>query len=163
MLAAKPQPDCRGASIDITLYNDRRAVAGLGAIVACRPAASRAGSVEVADLQGQNAAKALLDLGHSVTCASFAKGSALASRSRFRRAGHIHHYGPSPFTNIPRGLAMRWGRCPARISVFVASVGLWAISTAFPRPIFIGRALILFVETFRPFPCQWASPRCRAR
>lgn len=77
MLAASHSLIAEGVSLDITLTLVG-VLAGLGAIVLADRLLSGAGDVEVSDLQGAGAAKALLILG-IMTAHSFAEGVGVGS------------------------------------------------------------------------------------
>ena len=145
MLAASHSLISEGTSLDVvmTLLG---VLIGIGAIVAADRLLTRGKPVDVADLEGANAAKALLILG-IMTAHSFAEGSVSACPLPARRVWVCSSPPPSPFTTCQRGSPSRWCWCRAarpsgrpRVSIF----------TSLPQPIMAAPAY-LFVETFRPF------------
>ncbi len=146
MLAASHSLIAEGASIEITLTMIG-VLAGLGAIVLADRLLSRAGSVEVADLQGANAAKALLILG-IMTAHSFAEGVGVGVSFAGSEGLGTFITTAIAFHNIPEGLAIALVLVPRGSPVW--KVGLWAIFTSLPQPI-MAVPSYLFVDTFRPF------------
>ena len=146
MLAASHSLIDEGVSIDITLTLVGVLV-GLGAIVVADRLLSGAGDVEVADLQGAGAAKALLILG-IMTAHSFAEGVGVGVSFAGSEGLGAFITTAIAFHNVPEGLAIALVLVPRGSPVWKA--GLWAIFTSLPQPIMAGPAY-LFVETFRPF------------
>jgi zinc transporter ZupT len=146
MLAASHSLIAEGVSIDITLTL-AGVFAGLGAIVIADRLLSGAGDVEVADLQGAGAAKALLILG-IMTAHSFAEGVGVGVSFAGADGLGVFITTAIAFHNVPEGLAIALVLVPRGSPVWKA--GLWAIFTSLPQPIMAAPAY-LFVETFRPF------------
>lgn len=146
MLAASHSLIAEGVSIDITLTLVG-VLAGLGAIVLADRLLSGAGEVEVADLQGASAIKALLILG-IMTAHSFAEGVGVGVSFAGSEGLGVFITTAIAFHNVPEGLAIALVLVPRGTAVWKA--GLWAIFTSLPQPIMAAPAY-LFVETFRPF------------
>ncbi|MCM2563628.1 ZIP family metal transporter [Lutimaribacter sp. EGI FJ00015] len=146
MLAASHSLVAEGVSLDITLTL-LGVLLGLGAIVLADRLLSGAGDVEVADLQGAGAAKALLILG-IMTAHSFAEGVGVGVS--FAGSDGLGAYITTAiaFHNVPEGLAIALVLVPRGSPVWKAA--LWAIFTSLPQPIMAAPSY-LFVETFRPF------------
>ena len=146
MLAASHALVAEGVSLDVTLVM-AGVLAGLGAIVLADRLLSGAGEVEVADLQGANAAKALMILG-IMTAHSFAEGVGVGVS--FAGSDGLGAYITTAiaFHNVPEGLAIALVLVPRGSPAWKA--GLWAIFTSLPQPI-MAIPSYLFVETFRPF------------
>jgi len=146
MLAASHSLIAEGVSIDITLTL-AGVLAGLGVIVMADRLLSGAGDVEVADLQGTGAAKALLILG-IMTAHSFAEGVGVGVSFAGSEGLGAYITTAIAFHNVPEGLAIALVLVPRGSPVWKAA--LWAIFTSLPQPIMAAPAY-LFVETFRPF------------
>jgi zinc transporter ZupT len=122
-------------------------LAGLGAIVLADRLLSGAGEVQVADLQGASATKALLILG-IMTAHSFAEGVGVGVSFAGSEGLGAFITTAIAFHNVPEGLAIALVLVPRGSPVWKA--GLWAIFTSLPQPIMAAPSY-LFVETFRPF------------
>jgi zinc transporter ZupT len=145
MLAASHSLISEGVSIDIvaTLAG---VLIGIGAIVAANRLLSGSGEVDVADLEGANAAKALLILG-IMTAHSFAEGVGVGVSFAGQDGLGVFITTAIAFHNVPEGLAIALVLVPRGTPVWKAA-GL-AIFTSLPQPIMAAPAY-LFVETFRP-------------
>ena len=146
MLAASHSLIAEGASLDVPLTL-AGVLVGLGAIVLADRLLSGAGAVEVADLQGVGAAKALLILG-IMTAHSFAEGVGVGVSFAGSEGLGTYITTAIAFHNVPEGLAIALVLVPKGSPVWKAA--LWAIFTSLPQPIMAAPAY-LFVETFRPF------------
>ncbi|WP_371059570.1 ZIP family metal transporter [Rhodosalinus sp. 5P4] len=146
MLAASHSLIAEGATLDITLTLVGVLV-GLGAIVLADRLLSGAGEVDVADLHGANATKALLILG-IMTAHSFAEGVGVGVSFAGSEGLGAFITTAIAFHNVPEGLAIALVLVPRGSPVWKA--GLWAIFTSLPQPIMAAPSY-LFVETFRPF------------
>ncbi|RBI83636.1 ZIP family metal transporter [Rhodosalinus halophilus] len=146
MLAASHSLIDEGVSIDISLTL-AGVLAGLGAIVLADRLLSGAGEVQVADLQGASATKALLILG-IMTAHSFAEGVGVGVSFAGSEGLGAFITTAIAFHNVPEGLAIALVLVPRGSPVWKA--GLWAIFTSLPQPIMAAPSY-LFVETFRPF------------
>ena len=146
MLAASHSLIAEGVSLDITLTL-LGAVIGLGAIVLADKLLSGAGDIEVAELQGASATKALLILG-IMTAHSFAEGVGVGVSFAGSEGLGAFITTAIAFHNVPEGLAIALVLVPRGTPVWKAA--LWAIFTSLPQPIMAVPAY-LFVETFRPF------------
>jgi zinc transporter ZupT len=146
MLAASHSLIAEGVSIDITLTMVG-VLSGLAAIVLADRLLSDAGEVEVADLQGANAAKAMLTLG-IMTAHSFAEGVGVGVSFAGSEGLGAYITTAIAFHNVPEGLAIALVLVPRGTPVWKAA--LWAIFTSLPQPI-MAVPSYLFVETFRPF------------
>lgn len=146
MLAASHSLIAEGVSLDITLTMVGVLV-GLGAIVIADRLLAGAGDVEVANLRGAGAAKALLILG-IMTAHSFAEGVGVGVSFAGSEGLGAYITTAIAFHNVPEGLAIALALVPKGTPVWKA--GLWAIFTSLPQPIMAAPAY-LFVETFRPF------------
>jgi zinc transporter ZupT len=146
MLAVSHSLIAEGVSIDITLTMVG-VLSGLAAIVLADRLLSRAGEVEVADLNGANAAKALLILG-IMTAHSFAEEVGVGVSFAGSEGLGAYITTAIAFHNVPEGLAIALVLVPRGSPVWKA--GLWAIFTSLPQPI-MAVPSYLFVETFRPF------------
>ncbi len=146
MLAASHSLIDEGVSLDITLTLVG-VLLGLGAIVIADRLLSRAGDVEVADLQGAGAAKALLILG-IMTAHSFAEGVGVGVSFAGSEGLGTYITAAIAFHNVPEGLAIALVLVPRGTPVWKAA--LWAVFTSLPQPIMAAPAY-LFVETFEPF------------
>ncbi len=146
MLAASHSLIAEGASLNITL-TIVGVLTGLGAIVLADRLLAGAGEVEVADLQGANAGKALLILG-IMTAHSFAEGVGVGVSFAGSEGLGAFITTAIAFHNVPEGLAIALVLVPLGTPVWKA--GLWAIFTSLPQPI-MAVPSYLFVETFRPF------------
>jgi len=121
--------------------------AGIVAIVLADRALGDAEGVDVAELHGAGAAKALLILG-IMTAHSFAEGIGVGvSYSSTDELGTYITIAIA-LHNVPEGLAIALVLVPRGTPVWKAS--LWAIFTSLPQPIMAAPAF-LFVEAFRPF------------
>lgn len=146
MLAASHSLIAEGVSLDVTLTLVGVLV-GLGAIVVADRVLSGAEGVEVADLQGAGAAKALLILG-IMTAHSFAEGIGVGVSFAGSEGLGAYITTAIAFHNVPEGLAIALVLIPRGTPVWKAA--LWAIFTSLPQPIMAAPAY-LFVETFQPF------------
>ena len=146
MLAASHSLIAEGVSLDITLTLVGVLV-GLGAIVIADRLLAGTGDVEVANLQGAGAAKALLILG-IMTAHSFAEGVGVGVSFSGSEGLGTYITTAIAFHNVPEGLAVALALVPKGSPIWKAA--LWAIFTSLPQPIMAGPAY-LFVETFRPF------------
>lgn len=146
MLAASHSLIAEGVSLDVTLTLVGVLV-GLSAIVVADRALSGAGDVEVADLQGAGAAKALLILG-IMTAHSFAEGIGVGVSFAGSEGLGAYITTAIAFHNVPEGLAIALVLIPRGTPVWKAA--FWAIFTSLPQPIMAAPAY-LFVETFQPF------------
>ena len=146
MLAASHSLIAEGVSFDVSLTLVG-VLAGLGAIVLADRMLSQAGEVDVAELKGANAAKALLILG-IMTAHSFAEGVGVGVAFAGSDDLGVFITTAIAFHNVPEGLAIALVLVPLGTPVWKA--GLWAIFTSLPQPIMPAPAY-LFVETFEPF------------
>ena len=121
-------------------------VTGLIAIVAANGLIRRRRMVEIADLHGASARKALLLLG-VMTAHSFAEGVGVGVS--FGGAGELGVFITTAIAihNIPEGLAICLVLIPRGTSVTKAS--LWSIFTSLPQPLMAVPAFLL-VEWFEP-------------
>lgn len=120
---------------------------GLGLIVVADHFINRRGSVDVADLEGGDARKALLILG-IMTAHSFAEGIGVGVS--FGGGGKLGLFITAAIAihNIPEGLAVSLVLVPRGTKVWKAA--LWGIFTSLPQPLMAIPAF-LFVNTFEPF------------
>lgn len=146
MLAASHSLISEGASLDVTLTLVG-VLTGLGAIVLANRFLTGAHEMELADLQGANAAKALLILG-IMTAHSFAEGVGVGVSFAGTDGLGVFITTAIAFHNVPEGLAIALVLVPRGTPVWKA--GLWAIFTSLPQPIMAAPAY-LFVEIFEPF------------
>lgn len=146
MLAASFALIAEGVTIGIgaTLIG---VLAGLAAIVLADGALARGGPVEIADLHGANAAKALLILG-IMTAHSFAEGIGVGVAFAGSEGLGAYITTAIAFHNVPEGLAIALVLVPRGVPVLKAA--LWAVFTSLPQPLMAAPAF-LFVEVFRPF------------
>jgi len=122
-------------------------VVGLAAILASDRLLAGTGDVEVADLQGAGAVKALMILG-IMTAHSFAEGIGVGVSFAGREGLGAFITTAIALHNVPEGLAIALVLVPRGTAVWKAA--LWAIFTSLPQPIMAAPAF-LFVEVFRPF------------
>lgn len=122
-------------------------LAGLAAIVLANSIIRRRQTVEIADLQGANARKALLLLG-VMTAHSFAEGVGVGVS--FGGAGDLGIFITTAIAihNIPEGLAICLVLIPRGVSIIKAAA--WSIFTSLPQPLMAVPAY-LFVSAFEPF------------
>lgn len=146
MLAASHSLIVEGTSLNVTLTLVG-VVVGLAAIVLADRLLADHDEVAVADLQGANAAKALLILG-IMTAHSFAEGVGVGVSFAGSDGLGAFITTAIAFHNVPEGLAIALVLIPRGSPVWKAA--LWAVFTSLPQPIMAGPAY-LFVETFRPF------------
>ncbi|MFP4352485.1 MAG: ZIP family metal transporter [Puniceicoccaceae bacterium] len=146
MLAASHSLIDEGVSLAISLTL-AGALLGVGAIVLADRMLSRAGDVQVADLRGAGAAKALLILG-IMTAHSFAEGVGVGVSFAGSEGLGAFITTAIAFHNVPEGLAIALVLVPRGTPVWKAA--LWAVFTSLPQPIMAVPAF-LFVEIFRPF------------
>ncbi|MCA1777566.1 MAG: ZIP family metal transporter [Loktanella sp.] len=146
MLAASHSLVAEGVSSNVTLTLVGVLV-GLGAIVLADRLLSKSGDVDVADLQGASAAKALLILG-IMTAHSFAEGIGVGVSFAGTEGLGVFITTAIAFHNVPEGLAIALVLVPKGTPVW--KVILWAIFTSLPQPIMAAPSY-LFVETFQPF------------
>jgi zinc transporter, ZIP family len=119
---------------------------GLAAIVVSNRLIRRRGPVEVADLRGDGAAKALLILG-VMTAHSFAEGVGVGVSFAGTPELGVFITTAIAIHNIPEGLAICLVLIPRGTSVWKAS--LWSIFTSLPQPLMAVPAF-LFVLAFTP-------------
>jgi zinc transporter ZupT len=119
---------------------------GLGAIVLSKRLLSDRGEVDVADLSGANARKALLILG-VMTAHSFAEGIGVGVSFAGTESLAIFITTAIAFHNVPEGLAIALVLVPRGTPVWKAA--LWAIFTSLPQPLMAVPAF-LFVQWFQP-------------
>ena len=146
MLAASHSLIAEGVSIQITLTL-LGVLAGLGAIVLADRLLSATGDIDVAELHGANAAKALMILG-VMTAHSFAEGVGVGVSFAGSEGLGTFITTAIAIHNVPEGLAIALVLVPRGTPVW--KTALWAIFTSLPQPIMAVPAY-LFVETFRPF------------
>lgn len=146
MLAASHSLVAEGVSINVKLTLTG-VLAGLAAIILADKLLSKAGNMQVADLQGASAAKALLILG-IMTAHSFAEGVGVGVSFAGTEGLGVFITTAIAFHNVPEGLAIAMVLIPKGSPVW--KVALWAIFTSLPQPIMAAPSY-LFVETFRPF------------
>jgi zinc transporter ZupT len=122
-------------------------LAGLAAIVAANMLIERRQTVEIADLHGASARKALLLLG-VMTAHSFAEGVGVGVS--FGGTGELGIFITTAIAihNIPEGLAICLVLIPRGTSVVKASI--WSIFTSLPQPLMAVPAYA-FVLAFDPF------------
>jgi len=120
---------------------------GLGLIVTANHFINRRGSVDIADLEGGDARKALLILG-IMTAHSFAEGVGVGTS--FGGGGKLGLFITAAIAihNIPEGLAVSLVLVPRGTKVWKAA--LLSIFTSLPQPLMAIPAF-LFVSTFEPF------------
>lgn len=122
-------------------------VLGLAGIVLGHRLISNGKEIEIADLQGLDARRALLIVG-VMTAHSFAEGVAVGVS--FAGSGDLAGFISTAIAvhNIPEGLAIALVLVPRGTTVWTAA--LWAIFTSLPQPLMAVPAY-LFVEAFHPF------------
>ncbi|MGM0691868.1 MAG: ZIP family metal transporter [Pseudomonadota bacterium] len=145
MLAASHSLIAEGVTLNITL-TFVGVLLGLGAILLSNTLLSREGEVEVADLSGANATKALMILG-IMTAHSFAEGIGVGVAFAGSEGLATFITTAIAFHNVPEGLAIALILVPRGTPVWKA--GIWAIFTSLPQPLMAVPAY-LFVDTFRP-------------
>ncbi|MGM0536228.1 MAG: ZIP family metal transporter [Pseudomonadota bacterium] len=145
MLAASHSLIAEGVTLNITL-TFVGVLLGLGAILLSNTLLSREGEVEVADLSGANATKALMILG-IMTAHSFAEGIGVGVAFAGSEGLATFITTAIAFHNVPEGLAIALILVPRGTPVWKASI--WAIFTSLPQPLMAVPAY-LFVDTFRP-------------
>lgn len=145
MLAASHSLIAEGVALDITL-TFAGVLLGLGAIVVSDKLLSNKGEVEIAELSGANATKALMILG-IMTAHSFAEGVGVGVSFAGSDGLGAFITTAIAFHNVPEGLAIALIMVPRGTPAWKA--GLWAIFTSLPQPLMAPPAF-LFVETFRP-------------
>ncbi|HKK30963.1 MAG TPA: ZIP family metal transporter, partial [Alphaproteobacteria bacterium] len=133
-----------GLGVPMTLTG---VLVGLGAIVLSDRLLSNAGEVEVAELQGASAVKALMILG-IMTAHSFAEGVGVGVSFAGQEGLGTFITMAIAFHNIPEGLAIALVLVPRGTPVWKAAG--WAVFSSLPQPLMAAPAF-LFVETFRPF------------
>ena len=139
MLAASHSLIAEGVNLDVTLTL-LGALIGLGAIVVADKLLSGAGDIQVADLQGASATKALLILG-IMTAHSFAEGVGVGVSFAGSDALGAFITTAIAFHNVPEGLAIALVLVPRGTPVWKAA--LWAIFTSLPQPLMaISRLLV---------------------
>jgi len=146
MLAASHSLIAEAVALDVTLAM-AGVLAGLGAIVLADRLLSGAGEIDVAELRGANATKALLILG-IMTAHSFAEGVGVGVSFAGTEGLGTFITTAIAFHNVPEGLAIALVLVPRGTPVWKA--GLWAIFTSLPQPIMAVPAYV-FVDSFRPF------------
>ncbi len=145
MLAASHSLIAEGVTLNITL-TFVGVLLGLGAILLSNRLLSREGEVEVADLSGANATKALMILG-IMTAHSFAEGIGVGVAFAGSEGLATFITTAIAFHNVPEGLAIALILVPRGTPVWKA--GIWAIFTSLPQPLMAVPAY-LFVDAFRP-------------
>ncbi len=120
---------------------------GLGAIVVSDRVLSRGDGIDLADLHGANATRALLILG-VMTAHSFAEGVGVGVAFAGSEGLGAYITLAIAFHNVPEGLAIALVLVPLGVTVWKAA--LWAIFTSLPQPLMAVPAF-LFAEWFRPF------------
>jgi zinc transporter ZupT len=146
MLAASHSLIAEGVAIDV-IMTLAGVLIGLAAIVLANRLLSRSGEVDVAELQGANATKALLILG-IMTAHSFAEGVGVGVSFAGTEGLGVFITTAIAFHNVPEGLAIALVLVPRGTPVWKAA--LWAIFTSLPQPLMAAPSY-LFVEIFRPF------------
>jgi len=146
MLAASHSLVSEGTALGISLTLAGLLV-GLGAIVVSDRLLSRGEGVDIADLQGANALRALLILG-VMTAHSFAEGVGVGVAFAGSEGLGAYITLAIAFHNVPEGLAIALVLVPLGVPVWKAA--LWAIFTSLPQPLMAVPAF-LFAEWFRPF------------
>jgi zinc transporter ZupT len=146
MLAASHSLIDEGVSLDTSLALVGVLI-GLAAIVVANRQLSSAGQLQIADLQGAGAGKALLILG-IMTAHSFAEGVGVGVSFSGSEGLGTFITTAIAFHNVPEGLAIALVLVPRGSPVWKAA--LWAIFTSLPQPIMAAPSF-LFVESFRPF------------
>lgn len=121
-------------------------VIGLVAILASDRLLAKTGDFEIADLQGANAARALLILG-IMTAHSFAEGIGVGVSFAGDEGLGIFITTAIAFHNVPEGLAIALVLVPRGTAVWKAA--LWAVFTSLPQPLMAAPAFV-FVDWFRP-------------
>lgn len=119
---------------------------GLAAIVVTNRFVRRRGPVDIADLHGDGAAKALLILG-VMTAHSFAEGVGVGVSFAGTTELGVFITTAIAIHNIPEGLAICLVLIPRGTSVWKGS--LWSIFTSLPQPLMAVPAFI-FVLAFQP-------------
>lgn len=145
MLAASHSLIAEGVSLSagLTLAG---VLIGLAAILASDRLLDKAGDFEIADLEGANAARALLILG-IMTAHSFAEGIGVGVSFAGDEGLGVFITAAIAFHNVPEGLAIALVLVPRGTAVWKAA--LWAIFTSLPQPLMAAPAFV-FVEWFRP-------------
>lgn len=119
---------------------------GLAAIVAARRVLPDEAEMQVANLEGAGARKALLILG-VMTAHSFAEGVGVGVSFGGREALGAFVTIAIAFHNVPEGLAISLVLVPRGTPVWKAAG--WSVFTSLPQPLMAVPAF-LFVEAFRP-------------
>jgi len=146
MLAASHSLIAEAVAVDIVLALFG-VIAGLVAIVLANRFLSGHEQINVADLTGAGAAKALLVLG-IMTAHSFAEGVGVGVSFAGSEGLGTYITTAIAFHNVPEGLAIALVLVPRGTPVWKAA--LWAIFSSLPQPMMAAPAFV-FVETFRPF------------
>ena len=120
---------------------------GLGAIIASNRLIPSGDGLNVANLGGVDARKALLILG-IMTAHSFAEGIGVGVSFGGTEALGIFITTAIAFHNVPEGLAIALVLVPRGTPVWKA--GAWSIFTSLPQPLMAVPAF-LFVQAFQPF------------
>jgi len=120
---------------------------GLGAIIASNRLIPSGDGLEVANLGGVDARKALLILG-IMTAHSFAEGIGVGVSFGGTEALGIFITTAIAFHNVPEGLAISLVLVPRGTPVWKAAG--WSIFTSLPQPLMAVPAF-LFVQAFEPF------------
>lgn len=120
---------------------------GLLAIMASERILGGDNELDIADLQGASAAKALMILG-IMTAHSFAEGIGVGVAFAGERGLGDYITAAIALHNVPEGLAIALVLVPMGTPIWKAA--LWAIFTSLPQPIMAGPAF-MFVESFAPF------------
>lgn len=121
-------------------------LAGIAAIVISDRLIHRRSSVEIADLTGANARKALLILG-VMTAHSFAEGVGVGVSFGGTESLGIFITTAIAFHNVPEGLAISLVLIPRGTPVWTAAG--WSVFTSLPQPLMAVPAF-LFVQLFEP-------------
>ncbi|MGM0583752.1 MAG: ZIP family metal transporter [Pseudomonadota bacterium] len=146
MLAASHSLISEGVQLEVTLTL-LGVLAGLGAIVLSDRALGGAGDIEVGELAGADAAKALLILG-IMTAHSFAEGVGVGVSFSGSDELGVFITTAIAFHNVPEGLAIALVLVPRGTPVWQAAG--WAVFTSLPQPLMAAPAF-LFTEWFEPF------------
>jgi len=120
---------------------------GLAAIVVSNRLIRRRGPVDIADLHGDNATKALLILG-VMTAHSFAEGIGVGVSFAGTAELGIFITTAIALHNIPEGLAICLVLVPRGTAVWKAA--LWSVFTSLPQPLMAVPAFV-FVRSFEAF------------
>lgn len=145
MLAASHALIAEGSQLDAGLALVG-VVVGLAAILAADHWLGETGDVEVADLRGADARRALLILG-VMTAHSFAEGIGVGVSFAGREGLGAFMTTAIALHNVPEGLAIALVLVPRGTPVWKA--GAWAVFTSLPQPL-MAVPSFAFVEWFDP-------------